>query len=114
MVKRTPRSLSRGLRSFRRRPLLGPFSALFADYLGHVRLALIHTARATTSSPALAFYARHTIAISFAASSQPTTVSASGEIHREPLEIGERAVVEGAFVRSPQDQGLSGILCVRP
>ena len=26
----------------------------------------------------------------------------SGEVHREPLEIGERAVVKGAFVRSPQ------------
>ena len=32
-----------------------------------------------------------------------TTPSASGEVHREPLEIGERAVVEGAFVRSSQD-----------
>ena len=29
--------------------------------------------------------------------------SASGEVHREPLQIGERAVVEGAFVRSPQN-----------
>src|SRR6516225_4545317 len=29
-------------------------------------------------------------------------VSASGEVHREPLEIGERTVVECAFVRSPQ------------
>jgi hypothetical protein len=29
--------------------------------------------------------------------------SASGEVHRKPLEIGERAVVEGAFVRSPQN-----------
>ena len=27
---------------------------------------------------------------------------ASSEVHREPLEIGERAVVEGAFARSPQ------------
>ena len=30
-------------------------------------------------------------------------VSASGEVHREPLQIGERTVVEGAFVRSPQN-----------
>jgi hypothetical protein len=34
--------------------------------------------------------------------SEPT-VSASGEVHRKPLQIGERAVVEGAFVRSPQN-----------
>ena len=34
--------------------------------------------------------------------SEPT-VSASGEVHREPLQIGERAVVEGTFVRSPQN-----------
>jgi hypothetical protein len=34
--------------------------------------------------------------------SEPTA-SASGEVHREPLQIGERAVVEGAFLRSPQD-----------
>jgi hypothetical protein len=27
----------------------------------------------------------------------------SSEVHREPLQIGERAVVEGAFVRSPQN-----------
>ena len=29
--------------------------------------------------------------------------SASGEVHREPLEIGERAVGEGGFVCSPKD-----------
>ena len=34
--------------------------------------------------------------------SEPTA-SSSGEVHREPLQIGERAVVEGAFVRSPQN-----------
>jgi len=42
-------------------------------------------------------------AIRFPASLRPTPASASGEVHREPLEIGERAVVEGAFVCSPQD-----------
>ena len=42
-------------------------------------------------------------AIPFPASLRPTTASASGEVHREPLEIGERAVVEGAFVCSSQD-----------
>ena len=42
-------------------------------------------------------------AIPFPASLRPTTASASGEVDREPLEIGERAVVEGAFVCSPQD-----------
>src|SRR5580704_18789546 len=31
------------------------------------------------------------------------TCSKSGEVHGETLEIGERAVVEGAFVSSPQD-----------
>src|SRR5271169_2384953 len=39
----------------------------------------------------------------FPAFSRPPTASASGEVHREPLEIGERAIVQGAFVRSPQD-----------
>ena len=34
--------------------------------------------------------------------SEPMT-SASGQIHRKPLQIGERAVVEGAFVGSSQD-----------
>jgi hypothetical protein len=63
----------------------------------------IHTARTTTSSPALAISASYTIAIPFSASSRPTTASASGEVHREPLEIGELAVVEGVFVRSSQD-----------
>jgi len=29
-----------------------------------------------------------------------TGAAKAGEVHRKPLEIGERAVVEGAFVRS--------------
>jgi hypothetical protein len=29
--------------------------------------------------------------------------SGSGEVHRETLEIGERAVAEGSFVSGPQD-----------
>jgi hypothetical protein len=41
---------------------------------------------------------------------------ASGEVHRETLEIGERAVVEGAFVRGPQDHAgrLARLECFLP
>jgi hypothetical protein len=80
---------------------VGALSAL-CGLLGHVRLALIHTSW-TTSSPARAICASWSIAIPYPACSRPTTASASGEVHRGPLEIGEGAVVEGAFVRSPQD-----------
>jgi hypothetical protein len=81
---------------------VGVLSAL-CGLLGQVRLALVHAARTATSSPAQVVCASYTIAIPFSASSRPTTASASGEVHREPLEIGELAVVEGVFVRSPQD-----------
>jgi hypothetical protein len=40
--------------------------------------------------------------IASAGQSEPIA-SASGEVHREPLQINERAGVEGAFVRSPQN-----------
>jgi hypothetical protein len=55
------------------------------------------------ASVALADAINDVHAIRFPASLRPTTASASGEVHRKPLEIGERAVVEGAFVCSPQD-----------
>lgn len=69
--------------------LLGPLSAL-CGLSGDVRLVLIDTAQTTTSSAALGMCLSYTMAIPLPASLRPATECASGEIHREPLEIGER------------------------
>jgi hypothetical protein len=71
--------------------------------LARVRLAVIHTAQTTNLIPGAGYLRSYTICYPVPTSSRPTTASASGEVHREPLEICERAVVEGAFVRGPQD-----------